>query len=100
MNTHNQFYARSVGNPASLKKTEVIGRFSLFIEKIAVSSRSIDSDTALKDASANLESALQCYITTKVHADYHHACYRLLANKLGNIVAYCNAMAAESEVAQ
>ncbi len=97
MNSHSQFYARSVGDPTSLKKTEVIGRFSIFIDKVAASSKLDQGNAELQEASTNLELALQSYIGVKVHANYQPACYRLLANKLSNIVAYCNAMAANCE---
>ncbi|SNR63079.1 hypothetical protein SAMN05192560_0247 [Methylobacillus rhizosphaerae] len=98
MSTNNQFYACSVCDPAGIKKIDLIGKFSIFMDKVLALSQADTSmvhltEKAMIDTRVGLELALQGFISKKVHSDYHVECWRLLSEELANIAAYCQSMA-------
>lgn len=93
MNLPQQFYANRTSNPASLNKAEAIGKFSIFLDRLAASFKHDADPATLIEASTDLESALLGFIKAKVHADYYLECYRLLDDEFSGIAAYYRTMA-------
>lgn len=88
MNTHNQFYAQRTCNPGSIEKVVAMGKFSIFLSKVADSFKHDADPAALAVARTALKFALLSFIKDKMHADYHLECYRLLGDEFSSIAAY------------
>lgn len=97
-NTPFPFYAKRTSRPIDISQWEVMAAFNILLGQITGAFKHDANEQTLRDAIMRFELALQDVIDARVHRNDHQACYQLLSKSLTDITAYCDNMAAGSEV--